>query len=509
MIYGIDLGTTQSSIARVNRFGIPEVLNPVSEGSTTTPSVVYFDENDMPVAGAAAKDNWFGARPERTVICIKRMMSNPRYVRRIGSLNLDPVTVSAHILRKLTDDANLKLRNEENLPPVKEVVITVPAYFGELERRRTVEAGHIAGLDVVELIAEPDAAALAYFSLDLKNMDDKTILVYDLGGGTFDASIVKIRGGKPETIGIGGDSKLGGFDWDMALANLALQHAGIHRKLPDPELFAQDDSTLLLAAERCKKALSEPHVRSSMLSFVYDRERYNINIGRIGFEAATGDLLDRTRLRILEAARRADARSDKPADEPAILNRDDSLRVDEVILVGGASRMPMAADMIRSRFGKEPKLIDPDLAVAKGAALYAHILRQPETKTNAGRPRRIESRGSRSYGLGIEISGGKKAISNLIKLTEPMLIVNRRFEGRYALASDSGSANIGIYENESDSDIIDRGERTPVKVGVLEFETVMPKSTPVSLLLSRDVSGIVSLKAACGGKEIKIRFETV
>ena len=509
MIYGIDLGTTQSSIARVNRFGIPEVLNPVSEGSTTTPSVVYFDEKDMPVVGAAAKDNWFGARPERTVICIKRMMNNPRYVRRIGELNLDPVTVSACILKKLIDDANLKLRNEENLPPVKEVVITVPAYFGELERRRTVEAGRNVGLDVVELIAEPDAAALAYFSIDMKNMEDKTILVYDLGGGTFDASIVKIRDGKPETIGICGDSNLGGFDWDKALAQLALRYAGITREIPEPELLGQDDSALLLAAERCKKALSESHAQSSMLSFVYERERYNMNIGRIGFESFTSDLLDRTRLCILEAARRANSRSDKPADEPGTLNHDGSLRVDEIILVGGASRMPVVADMIRSRFGKEPKLIDPDLAVAKGAALYAWMLCRPESKKGASEPRKIESRGSRSYGLGIETLGGKKAISNIIKLTEPMLILNRNFEGRYMLAGDADRANIGIYENESDSDTIDRGERNPVKVVVLEFETVMPKSTPVNLSLSRDASGIVNLKAVCGGKEIKIRFDTI
>jgi molecular chaperone DnaK (HSP70) len=500
-IYGIDLGTTQSCIARINRFELPEVLNSIADSTTTTPSVVYYDERNTPVVGATAKESWFGSKPERTVICIKRKMNDRNYQRRIGTLTLNPVDVSAQILKKIVDDANLKLRNEEgNNNAIKKVVITVPAYFGSLERDRTKKAGESIGLEVVQLICEPDAAAMSYFS---NNMTDKTILVYDLGGGTFDASIVKIRNQKPETIGIGGDSELGGYDWDKALAEFALRQAGLQNRIPDIERLTQDDSALLLAAEKCKKSLSETQV--SMLSFVYNDKRYNININRSDFVAYTKRLVDKTKGWIIEAAKRADTRPDKPSNEPKILKADGTVNVDEIILVGGASRMPMIRNMIRNDFRKEPILTDPDLSVAKGAAIYANKLLN---NNNTGlKP--ITGRGSRSYGLGVQTDNNKRSISNLIKLNETMVIETRKFENRYQLTENMRSVSIRIFENESNEDCIDMGTRQPVKEGILQFDRIMEQGTIVNIYLSRDASGIVNLRAESNGKQVRITVNTI
>ncbi|MDR2466535.1 MAG: Hsp70 family protein, partial [Prevotellaceae bacterium] len=210
---------------------------------------------------------------------------------------------------------------------------------------------------------------------------------------------------------------------------------------------------------------------------------------------------------------------DKPAGEPQILNPDKSLTIDEVVLVGGASRMPMVAKMIRNKLRIEPRLVDPDLAVAKGAAIYAGIL---NNKPDVG-IRELKSRGTRSYGVGIRIkkeSGNagreKKSadsyeylISNLIKTNENMIIENRPFVGKYQTNENNDSVSIKIYENESDDDRIEIGSRTPLRDAAIRFGEIKPEGTPVDIFLSRDADGIVSLRAECAGKECKIEFGTV
>jgi molecular chaperone DnaK (HSP70) len=210
----------------------------------------------------------------------------------------------------------------------------------------------------------------------------------------------------------------------------------------------------------------------------------------------------RTKRCIIEAAKRADERKDKPSDEPKILNTDETINVDKVILVGGASRMPMIDNMIKNDFKKEPILTDPDLSVAKGAAIYANLL--INAKNDIGlRP--IKSRGSRSYGLGIY----DNKISNLIKLNETMVIDNRIFENKYVLICDSKNVAIRIFENESNENVIDMEARKPVKVGILEFGRTMQSGTIVNIYLSRDASGIVNLKAECNGKQVKMTINTI
>ena len=508
MIYGIDLGTTQSCVARIHpRFNFPDAL--VSgEGQPTTPSVVYLDENNTPSVGDTAKA-WFESRPERTVMCIKRRMSERDYRRQIGDLTLDPVDVSALILQKLVDDANRKLHDEEGRPPIKRVVITVPAYFGNLARERTKKAGERAGLKVVELLSEPEAAALTYFSNNMKKMENKIILVYDLGGGTFDAGIVKVREERIETLGFGGDPNLGGFDWDKTLAEMALFNIGLAVDIPDdPANFTGEIGALLLKAEACKKNLSSS--QSFNFSFFYQNELRNMAIARDDFERCTVDLLDRTFIQIKEAARKADEREDKPRDEPRILNSDGSIRVDEVILVGGASRMPMVQNMIRNKLRKEPRIADPDLAVAKGAAIYAGILNE---KPVAG-IREVKSRVPYSYGLGIETinkdTGATMVfISNLIKTNEPKIIDNRLFPDNFVTSRANKEVTIEIYENTSDADQIERGNRKPIKSGTIKFGEEVPRNTDIALSLSRDANGIVTLHASVKGKgECTITFET-
>ena len=211
--YGIDLGTTYSCIATIDSDDLVTVI-PNATGQLTTPSVVAFDDDGKMLVGRAAK-NLLGSKPENVVALIKREMSNKSFTRTIQGKTYDPVDISSFILAELVRFANQKRRDEEDKDPIYDVVITVPAYFGNLERQRTEAAGKKAGLNVLQIINEPTAAALSY---GRKNQSNKTVLVYDLGGGTFDVSILKIHNGIMDTIATTGDHHLGGADWDKAIA---------------------------------------------------------------------------------------------------------------------------------------------------------------------------------------------------------------------------------------------------------------------------------------------------
>ena len=211
--YGIDLGTTYSCIATIDSDDLVTVI-PNKKGALTTPSAVYFDDDNKMQVGKAAKAH-LADKPENTVVFIKREMSNPDYKVTINGKSYDPVQISSFILRHLVDFANEKRKNEEGKDPINDVVITVPAYFGKMERDRTEAAGKMAGLNVLQLINEPSAAALSY---GRKQQSDKNLLVYDLGGGTFDVSILEFKTGIADVLSTRGDHHLGGVDWDKALA---------------------------------------------------------------------------------------------------------------------------------------------------------------------------------------------------------------------------------------------------------------------------------------------------
>jgi len=344
-IFGIDLGTTYSSIAYVDEFG-KAVIIPNAENERVTPSVVFFDEGNI-VVGEVAKES-AKLYPNEVVSFIKRSMGEPNFIFEYGSEQYRPEEISAYILKKLAQDAEQYL-NEV----VSDVVITCPAYFGINEREATKKAGEIAGFNVRQIINEPTAAAIAYGSLD--TTEDKVVLVYDLGGGTFDITMIDIRKDSVEVICTGGDHNLGGKDWDDRIVAYMVERfqeeTGITEDiLDDPDTW-QD---LQLSAERSKKILSQRP--KTPISITHGGKRVKMILEREKFEELTEDLLERTidfTKEMLEEAKQKGYH-----------------RFDEIILVGGATRMPQVSKRVAEVFGMTPKVFDPDEAVAKGAAIY-------------------------------------------------------------------------------------------------------------------------------------------
>jgi molecular chaperone DnaK len=344
-IFGIDLGTTYSSIAYVDEYG-KAVIIPNAENERVMPSVVFFDD-DCIVVGDVAKES-SKLYPNEVVSFVKRSMGEPNFIFLHNSEEYRAEEISAYILKKLAQDAEQYLGEK-----VTDVVITCPAYFGINEREATRKAGEIAGFNVRHIINEPTAAAIAYGSLD--STDERVVLVYDLGGGTFDITMIDIRKDSVEVICTGGDHNLGGKDWDDRLVahmvELFQSEIGSDEDiLDDPDTW-QD---LQLSAEKAKKILSQRP--KTPISVTHGGERVKMIVSREKFEEITEDLLGRTiefTKEMLEEAKNKGYRS-----------------FDEIILVGGATRMPQVKELIEKTFSTTPKVFDPDEAVAKGAAIY-------------------------------------------------------------------------------------------------------------------------------------------
>ena len=343
-IFGIDLGTTYSCIAFVDETGRATVVNN-QEGTNTTPSVVNFASPTQVVVGQIAKENAV-IDPQNTVSLVKTLMGNSNFAINYNGEDKSPEEVSAYILRKLAEDASKLLDTE-----VKDVVITCPAYFGTAERQATKNAGIIAGLNVIEIISEPTAAALYYGCA--KEQEEKTILVYDLGGGTFDVTIMRISAGKIEVICSDGNHQLGGKDWDTEIMNyLATQFCEETGFDGDFDEYAQQD--LRLKAEKAKQQLSSREEVPVMLDAAGLRAR--ISLSRTTFDEITQSLLNE---------------SIEKTDAAIAVAKEKGYTVDEILLVGGSTRMPQVTKALVAKYGIEPKILEPDEAVAKGAAIYA------------------------------------------------------------------------------------------------------------------------------------------
>ncbi|MEU4829440.1 Hsp70 family protein [Streptosporangium sp. NPDC023615] len=345
--YGIDLGTTYSCIAYIDDTGRPVVAKNAI-GQETTPSVVYMETADHVVVGQDAKSS-AKLYPDLVVSLIKRQMGQKCDLTFHGTEHT-PESISALILKEVARSAAEHTHEE-----VRDVVITVPAYFGVAEREATRNAGEIAGLNVLNLIPEPVAAALHYETLSAEG--SSTILVYDLGGGTFDTTVIRLEGDDVRVLHTDGDHRLGGADWDERVAGHLLESFLAENpgsSAAESEDFLQE---LAIAAEDMKKGLSSAMSRRYNMRF--DGGTARVELTREQFEALTEDLLART----FEITRRT-------VDAVAAQGVD---RFDDVLLVGGSVRMPAVAEGLRQRFGFDPKLHDPDLAVAKGAARFALI----------------------------------------------------------------------------------------------------------------------------------------
>ncbi|MBI3926272.1 MAG: molecular chaperone DnaK [Armatimonadetes bacterium] len=351
-VVGIDLGTTNSVLA-IMEGGKPTVVAN-AEGSRTTPSVVGFSKSAERLVGEMAKRQAV-SNPERTIKSIKRQMGTDHRVL-IDDKKYSPEEISAMILQKLKTDGESYLGE-----PVKQAVITVPAYFNDSQRQATKNAGTIAGLEVLRIINEPTAAALAY-GLD-KQHESLTVVVFDLGGGTFDVSVLEIGDGVFEVQATAGDTHLGGDDWDERIVEYVaeafkrehgidlLKDKMAHQRLRD-------------AAEKAKIELSQRFDTNINLPFITaDAEgpkHLDVNISRSKFEELTRDLLDRC------------AGPCERAMKDAKLSKD---AMDRVLLVGGSTRMPQVTEFVKKMFGKEPsKDINPDECVALGAAIQGAVL---------------------------------------------------------------------------------------------------------------------------------------
>jgi len=372
-VFGIDLGTTYSCIAYVDEHGKP-VIVPNFDNNRTTPSVVFFDEdiNDV-IVGEEAK-NSINLYPDQVASFVKRDMGNEHFIFEHKDNSYSPEEISSYILKKLVKDA------EQNLgETIEEVVITCPAYFGINEREATRKAGEIAGLKVNAIINEPTAAAIAY---GLEEGEDKVILVYDLGGGTFDITMIELKTDAITVIVTGGDHNLGGKNWDDAIITF-LAESFNDETGTDEDILANSETLgeLQINAEKAKKTLTQRP--KTNIAVLHEGQKVKVELTKEKFEELTNGLLESTITKTNDMLKEAKAKGYETFDE--------------IILVGGSTRMPQVKARIDEEFFKDAKSFDPDEAVAKGAAIYGY-----KTAINDELEKRIRERIEETTGTAVD-----------------------------------------------------------------------------------------------------------
>ena len=479
-ILGIDLGTTNSAMA-VMEGSEPEILVN-AEGDRTTPSVEGFRKDGERVVGKAAK-NQAVTNPENTVSSVKRFIGRSydetpeerktvsyklqkgkdgRAVVDIDGKDYTPEEISAMVLQKLKNDAEKQLGG-----PVTQAVITVPAYFNDAQRQATKDAGKIAGLEVLRIINEPTAAALAY-GLDKTNKDEK-ILVFDLGGGTFDVSILELGDGVFEVASTAGDNHLGGDDWDQRIIDWMADKFQAENGID----LRQDKMALQRlkeAAEKAKMELSSTTQANINLPFITadasGPKHLDYTLTRAEFERITKDLLDRVKKPVEQALKDAGL---KTGD------------IDEVILVGGSTRMPAVQDLVKKLTGKEPNMsVNPDEVVAMGAAVQGGVL--------AGDVEGILLLDVTPLSLGVETMGGV-----MTKMIERNTTIPTRKTEIYSTASDNQtSVEVHVLQGErqmaSDNKTLGKFQLT----GIPAARRGVPQ---IEVTFDIDANGIVNVSA--------------
>ena len=353
-VFGIDLGTTYSCIAYVNDAGKTEVI-PNSDGDLTTPSVVYFEDARNVVVGQTAKDA-LPTNPERVISLVKRRMGDKdAKFEGLTDAPLTPQEISAHVLRRLVQDAQDYTRRED---PIKDVVITCPAYFGFAEKEATRQAGEIAGLNVRHVIPEPTAAAISYGMIDASR--DETVLVYDLGGGTFDVTVIDVKKGDIEVVCVDGDHDLGGANWDEDVATWFAEKFSEEHGTKTAELMSDTETwqELLALAEKTKKALTARNKHTTRIT--YGTNRSQVELTREEFDQLTGGQLETTIMATKNVLKHAREKG--------------RTKLDKILLVGGSTYMPQVMERLKREFPEvsDISLLDPNQAVAKGAAVFGY-----------------------------------------------------------------------------------------------------------------------------------------
>lgn len=527
-IFGIDLGTTYSCIAYVDEFGKAVTIRN-ADGEMTTPSVVYFEDTEKQIVGTEAKTSMV-MEPENTVAFIKREMGTD-FRREIHGVSYSPQEISSKILKKVVGDANAALREQGILKQdeeIKKAVITCPAYFGMAEKDATKNAGIIAGLDVLDIINEPTAAAINYGVI---NADQKkNVLVYDLGGGTFDVTIISIGGNSINVVCTGGDPKLGGKDWDNQLKDYLVER---WKKEMDTDEDISEDletlSALMESAEKAKKTLSTKDTAKIIVN--HEGERMKVEITREMYDNMTGRLLERT----IELTNSCLTEAEKKGISLA--------QIDEILLVGGSSRMPQVKAMVEKTYGKPTNLFDPDEAVAKGAALYAQDINQyqiiiealaektgksteqVEKEAKEGMDLHLAAKRA-GVSLGCIPTGGKLDIKNVSSRTYGLVVLNEEnqpvvanfvFQNdtlpntvvkSFPMHGDSWGVSLELYESLSDQEILENYKELATEMTVfhMEFDNLVKKGTPIEIQMTLNNSGLITIEAEETKSHKKARF---
>ena len=470
-----------SAVSHLDSDGRPwTILN--AEGDLTTPSVVFFDKSGAIVGKEAVQAGEH--EPDRLARFAKRDMGETEFSKPIRGENLPAEVIQALTLSKLKGDAELKLG------PLTHAVITVPAFFTEPSRKATQDAGRLAGLKVLDIINEPTAAAICYgvqqgfLSAEGASSKKERLLIYDLGGGTFDVTLMEIDGTDYKVIATMGDVYLGGIDWDRRIVDyIAEEFEDEH----DVDPRADEGAFQILLQKGCeaKHALSAREEMS--IFFAHEGNRIRVNLTREKFEFLTEDLIDRTMLTVRKVLREAK------------LEYSDLTRL---LLVGGSTRMPKVKEMIEKETGLDAdRSLSPDEAVAHGAAIYAGLLLKTEAKNLGGM--KVTDVSSHDLGiLGKEVATGRNRRSIMIPKNTPLPVrVRKKFT---TFRDNQKSVEVNVIEGGDDSGMAS----TPIgRCKVADLPEGLPAKTPVEVTFRYQSNGRLVVKAELPGMENNAHLE--